>query len=225
MFPPYTPYDRRRCVLTEGTLLPAWPQNPAVSQLQREVCDDAGAVARPKVLEAQVREALVARGFIPAEWLERIYKVSPASSCVGRIRMRHTALLTLAHDPQRATQAERIALEVLAPLDAPIVWVACSSDLYMHLVNSAGVVAPLIAWNLWSGDHGTLAMIQRPEIYAATDADSLCYLYKEANPTWAPLFDLGVMPWPVEFRGRRVVALVCPRGAKPLRFRLAVITP
>ena len=56
-----------------------------------------------------MRETLVARGVIPASWMERIYKHSSKQSIAGRSRFQHSAVMVLARDAARACAADRSA--------------------------------------------------------------------------------------------------------------------
>jgi len=159
-----------------------WPQTPAIASVL---------VDYPRVSPAsysEIREALVSRGIIPAEWAARpdvnwgSEREPPAMSAI--------AALTLASDPHRVQTVEML-LPALLGNERRFFW-APFGTLPLHRARDGSS-------HLYIGEFGsTDIQVRMPPLMGANDAHGLLQNYVIAHPEWEPLLDLGVMPWLVK---------------------------
>lgn len=191
---------------TRGTLeLPEWPQHSGVDAVIAE--HQRG--ARAAQVQAEIRETLVARGVIPASWLERIYKYSSKQSIAGRSRFQHAAVMVLARDAARACAADALAASLFGPPEYSVIWTTAShirfirSGYYRGSQASIGISVE----GLWRTPN--LVFLRMPPLVRASTLRGFLKAYELAYPAWMPLLDLGVMPWLLERGNHKFCALVC----------------
>ncbi len=168
-----------------------------------------------------MREALVARGVIPASWMERIYKHSSKQSIAGRSRFQHAAVMVLARDAARACAADALAASLFGPTEYSVIWVTAS---HIDLTRSAlfwreapGEQIGITMNGLWSARG--VVFLRMPPLLDATNLRGFLKAYEFAYPSWMPLLDLGVMPWLVQCGNHKFCALLCNDTPPGILFR------
>lgn len=189
-------------VTTEHRVLRAWPETPAVASVLADYPR-----GRPAA-HSEIREALVSRGIIPAEWATRPdvnwgpERAPPAMSAI--------AALTLANDPHRVQTVEML-LPALLGTEQRFFW-APFGKLPLHRARDGN--SPLYIGEFGSTD----IQVRMPQLMGANDVHELLENYVVAHRSrWKPLLDLGVMPW--------LVTTTYPRTCLGDRLRIWSTTP
>lgn len=201
-----------------------WPGCEAreleLDALAREIYQDTHPV---KDRRAALIEALIARGIVPDEWSQRVFRGCPKSA--GRSKhlsiadpalIHHTAVSTLSTDLPRMLAAESIA-RVLFPTQQ-LLWAGATRVDVATFVKLSQRRAQRVAYVRahgvcrWLRCSVRLCDLDSFQCYA--DAPQFVARLKLKYPEWAPLFALGVFPWECAYDKASRVVLMCPETAR-----------
>lgn len=196
-----------------------WPHQPTVSAELRRVRSVVIAEKLPwQPRDAAMRESLVARGVMPAEWLSRAFKGRlPSFKDTDEFTpsfIHHDAMYVLMHDPARVLAAEAIARSIFAPLKPRFIWTTAYQVRvtvnYIYTIPEQATVLPLsTVATLAQGVSGTPTACRLRRDIASWDAKSFYAVRREAHPEYEPLMELGVYPWVIELPEHYIVSLLC----------------
>ena len=196
-----------------------WPCNRAISA---ELCAIRETVRADrlhwKVRDAAMRESLVARGVMPAEWLSRAFKGRlPSFKNTDEFApsfIQHDAMYVLMHDPARVLAAEAIARAIFAPLKPRFIWTTAQSVRltvnYVYTVPPLATTAPKsTVVPMAQGVTGTPAVARLIQDVVSWDVSSYLQFYQSDHHAYAPLRALGVFPWVIAHPEHPIVSLQC----------------